>query len=283
MLLTTPPQLNASNFAGCMALLAPPFLPMDLPGTRAHYNLTATDGLLIYLALYAGDRKKLLNTTWQQPAFERWSEPFWTHEAALATWLRDDESNGQLTPGSVFGAAKRFCRAEHKHQPELCATITTHNVLRALGRPESYVDANGVDYLPPWYKADRAGWAAVAHTLKTKRLISLQVDGQGCGPDASVGWGNCFGEWYHTSGILAFGLHEAALLGAHAGDLASRIVARLNALYSKVIVGHKEDPIKERIDEDAAEVGAAYVALERLDARVTAAMCAGRGGYVATR
>jgi len=166
------------------------------------------------------------------------------------------------------------------------------------------VDKHGIDYLPSWYTADRAGWEATARRLKATAMISLQRDGSGCGAgtaaaehrpagggDLSGGPpGRCWGEWYHTFGVLAFGIHEAAVLGETVGDLASYVAAALNAVYAKITGGSGEDPVKARIDLDAAAVGAAYVARGRRHGRGAAAYapvefaaggrCETRAGYV---
>ena len=274
-----PAQLNDTAYASCLTYrggVTVHALP-DLPQTKTRYRLTATDGLLLYLALYAGDRKALLNHT-QQAAFERWSPPYWPLEAKLATKLRDADA-ALITPGFVFGEADALCAASGQYGSNatspLCGALVAHNVLRALGRNTSYVDSHGVDYLPDWYKADKPGWEAVADKLEP-RLMSMQIDGGGCEGRDHV----CWGEWYHSFGILAFGLHEAAVLGVRAGSLVSAIAAALNALYARLTgKGHKEDPHEARIDRDVAAVAARFV-----DAGVLPgfdpALCATRAGYV---
>ena len=269
------PQLNETTFAECLALASPPgFIPLNLLSTRTAYNLSLADGLLLYLALYAGNRRPELNAT-QQLAFDRWSPPFWKHESSLARRLND--SAGVVTPGFVFGVAVSSCQKEYNlGQAALCAALTTHNVLRALGRSWTFVDRHGTNYLPPWYRADPDAWQATAARLKTSQLISLQRDGGGCGSSSNNDL--CWGEWYHTFGVIAFGIHEAALLGERAGDLASLAVAALNTIYT-VVIGGREDPHKSRIDNDAAAVGVELVGLQ---GRVPGQrdVCATRAGYV---
>jgi hypothetical protein len=162
----------------------------------------------------------------------------------------------------------------------MCAAIVMHNVLRALGRNWTYVDRNGVDYLPGWYKANRTAWEATAARMKDSQMISLQRDGGG-GCDGGVGNNdNCWGERYHSIGVIAYGIHEAALLGANLGNLVSKVVAELNQIYTTIIGGH-EDPTKARIDKDAAAVAASLVARQVVPALFDSSACSRRSGYVA--
>ena len=80
------------------------------------------------------------------------------------------------------------------------------------------------------------------------------------------------------AGVIAFGIHEAAMLGNVAG-LADWVFAGLNSVWAKAI-GHPEDPTKARIDRDAAKVVAKYVNDNHVPAGVSASVCKGRAGYV---
>ena len=282
----TPLQLNASAFASCLTLQssAPPGALPNLPLIKQTYNLTAADGLLLYVAFYAGKRFWWLNTT-QQKAFERWSTPYWPLESRVADHLKaladgsDEQDESVVTPDGPFAVAEAACSETYGHNASsLCATLVVHNVLRALGRNYTYVDSHGVDYLPDWYKADREGWRAVANRLMPK-MLSLQVDGRGCRAEGGHVWDICWGEWYHTFGVLAFGVHEAAELGPKAGDLVSHIAAALNAVYVRVVGGKKENQVKARIDTDAATVAAQFVQRGALPSFPPAA-CQTRAGYV---
>ena len=66
-----PQQLNATSFAACLAHSAPMSVPCDLNGTRHRYALSAFDGLLLYLALYAGDRRPIINASMRLLAREK--------------------------------------------------------------------------------------------------------------------------------------------------------------------------------------------------------------------
>lgn len=273
------PQLNATAFAACLALGGggSPFASPDLPDIKSTYDLSANDGLLIYLAVYAGQREPVINASMQQPAWLKFSPPYWKHEAKLATWLR---TAPVITPGAAFGVAMQSCLADFSNgTAAFCAGITSHNTIRALGRTSTYVDKHGTDYLPDWYRADRAGWAAASARMKADALINLQVDGGGGCQNTSQAGDDCWGEWYHTAGVVAFGIHEAAVLGTSGGHLATWVFSALNSVWAKAI-GHPEDPTKAQIDKDAAGAVGQYVAGAGPPAGFDAAACAGRAGYV---
>ena len=76
-----PVQLNTTAFATCLVLgggvRAHP--TPDLPAIKASFALTDDDGILAYLAVYAGQRVVAINATIQQPAWEKFARPFWPH------------------------------------------------------------------------------------------------------------------------------------------------------------------------------------------------------------
>ena len=109
-----------------------------------------------------------------------------------------------------------------------------HNTLRTLGRYYKFGS-----YLPGWWLKDPAGWTAAAKSI-SPRILSLR----------RAGGGETYGPIYHLSGILAYAIHERALLGRVPGNLVTELVARLNSL-----VGPPEEPVKHEIDEEAADVG----------------------------
>ena len=277
-----PPQLNATAFAACLVLgggVSPHPTP-DLAAIKSSYSLSATDGLLVYMAVYPGQREPFLNASVQQPAWQKFAPPYWSHEAKLAHWMNTTAS---ITPGAAFGVALESCELEHSNvTAQFCAAMTLHNTLRALGRSSGYVDKHGVDYLPDWYKADLAGWAAAAARMKANAMINLQKDGGGGCRNTSQAGDDCWGEWYHVAGVIAFGIHEAAVLGTSAGHLASWVFSALNAIWAKYVIGHPEDPTKAQIDRDAANMVAAYVDERGAPAGFDAASCAGAHGYVNT-
>ena len=92
-----PPQLNRTAFAACLVLGggATPKRTPDLPAIKAAFGLAADDGLLAYLAVYPGQREPLINTTIQQPAWEKFAPPFWPHgQYSQVVFIRVSSSMG---------------------------------------------------------------------------------------------------------------------------------------------------------------------------------------------
>ena len=270
----TPTQLNVSGFAGCLARhgdgTAMPSWP-DLPAVKRAYGLHHADGFTLYLALYSNRRSthKWLNAT-EEWAFQRWAVRFWTMGGEVASWLRESVLD-PLTPGGLFGAALRSCM-RHNHTRSVapfCAALVCHNVLRTIGRPQTYVGRSGADYLPPWYESDAHGWLLRAPRL-AQRMISLRRD------DGGERWG----DWYHTFGVLAFGLHEAALEGARLAELLTLLVASANELLNPLLVGDCEDPVKAQVDVDAARLAGDFAhATSGHGGGDWASACATKAGY----
>ena len=253
----TPAQLNVPSFTGCLAHAnsAMPVWP-NLTATRQAFGLNHVDGLLIYLALYSNHRSShaLLNAT-EEWAYKRWAVAFWPMGQDLALWLRERAGNyttksSYITPGELYGAASQSCQ---RHLPALsreeapyCAAIVSHNVLRTLGRPVTYISATA-DYLPPWYEADTASWLHATPRIAA-RMISLRRDGGG----------ERWGDWYHAFGVIAFGIHEAAIEGERLSALVTFLVASANSLLNPILASGCEDPVKSQGDRDAARVAISF-------------------------
>jgi hypothetical protein len=286
-------QLNISGFTSCLLRRGGdgPHTAPNLTMIHAEYGLHELDGLIEYLAVYAAYRPlRLLNRT-QARAFKRWTEPFYPATEQTAEWLYEEAvaaraADRNVLPGALFAAALQNCERGGNHSmatSSLCAAAACHNLLRTLGRMETYIDAAGNDYLPPWFKANAVHWlvgTAVIHD----RLAPLRSDRSG----------DRWGEWYHTFGIVLFGLHEAAIEGAKAGATMTRLFAQLNFVLGRFLGAGAEvcspsmlstptsmpptvqteergshcitkssavqDPRKARLDRDAADVAAAFAA-----------------------
>jgi hypothetical protein len=117
------------------------------------HNMSAADGLLLYLSLYAGQRFPVVNGT-QQVAFERWSVALGDTEAAVVEILAPtvQEIANSFSPRDLFRAAAGACDADASEAwagqgDVFCAALVSHNVIRALGRRPTYIDqTTGVSY-----------------------------------------------------------------------------------------------------------------------------------------
>ena len=254
-----PPQLNTSSFAICLrqALPFPPDRPLDLTAVRRGEDLSLTDGILVYLALYAGKRPPLLNRTILEPTFERWSVRFEPEGAVLAAWLQAllEGPFRVLTPGELLKESVQACASAGHATGDakaFCGLIVSHNVLRALGRNYTYVDRKGTDYLPAWYLTNAKSWQHRAAQLE-RRMFTFRRDG-----NLSV-VGEPWGTWYHTFGLLAYTVHEAAMLQAvYPAAALATMVALLNQLLNPILAGGKEDPAKAMIDRESAQIATAF-------------------------
>ena len=293
---------------------SPSELP-DLRLMRSAHDLKVDDGLLMYLSLYAGQRFPKINETWQQPAYLRWSTAFEAEEASLIGYLETlllppANTTASLSPRLLFRGAAAACNGslaaaaaaasskdegasggdsdsgdissggggEYDYGPQgdsLCAAVVCHNVLRALGRRDTYVDLRtGVDYAPAWLLADEAFLMDTFAPLVQAAMLPLRNDGGG------DGWG----EWYHTFGLLAWGTHGAALFplrggldgdgmgrggmgrggstgGEPGGSVAAGVLLDAATAYADTLVAvivtpdhTPEDPVKARVDDDNAGV-----------------------------
>ena len=76
--------------------------------------------------------------------------------AAAASSKDEGASGGDSDSGDISSGGG----GEYDYGPQgdsLCAAVVCHNVLRALGRRDTYVDLRtGVDYAPAWLLADEA-------------------------------------------------------------------------------------------------------------------------------
>eukprot|EP00948_MAST-09A_sp_MAST-9A-sp1_P001145 g1145.t1 len=241
-------KLNTTSFAACLAAQSSGNLP-SLTETKQYWNLSYTDDLLVYLSLYAGKRFPLLNETIQQPAFVRWALRFSSQGEKLADWLNSTayQKPDLITPSDLFAKAYEIC-GSNSNTSQFCAFIVSHNVLRTIGRNTTFIDKKGTNYLPSWWKNSPYRWESSKIKIQSM-MISLRRDGGG----------DKFGAWYHNAGLLAYGLHESALLGKKSGSTITRAVAKLNKLLNPIFAGGKEDPVKAQIDTDSAYVIGNYV------------------------
>jgi hypothetical protein len=151
----------------------------------------------------------------------RWSVNQGPQEELTANNLALSLQNGNVanSPRLIFQTAIAACRevAENTHSYDwpgqgdvLCAALTCHNVLRALGRRNEYIDqTTGVDYAPDWLKNNESYWEGVFAPMMQQSMLPLRNDGGG------DGWG----EWYHTFGLLTYGMHQSALFGVEVREL----------------------------------------------------------------
>lgn len=221
--------------------------------TRAAHNLGPGSSLLLlaYVAVYSGWRLPLLNSTVQQPAFERWATPFWPLESALTTQVRSwaASRDGGATPRHWYAAAATVC-AEHGFPEEdvLCPALLCHNVLRTLGRHSTAKDSHGVDYNPPWFRSDVQYWTKQAVPLLEQRMVPLRASGERA---------DMWGPWYHTFGILTFMADQVAGNGPAVGCFTGSLTAQLNSILGQFLGGGVESAEKARIDVDAAAMACA--------------------------
>eukprot|EP00466_Bigelowiella_natans_P002550 jgi/Bigna1/84092/fgenesh1_pg.122_\ len=244
-------QLNTTAFAAC---LSPAGYrdTADLTAIRAINDLTNTDGVLVYLSVYAGEREPMLNKTVQQPAYERFSVAYEAKGEALARTIAEtligEQERRYVSPGFLFRTAASICNDTADASGDVfCAALMCHNVLRALGRRSTYTDKHGVDYAPAWLRAKESYWMKSVAPALNAAMLPLRNDGGG----------DKWGEWYHVFGLLAYGIHEAATLSSkHVAVDIDKAIAALDTLINKFITpGHQpEDPVKAQVDRDTAEV-----------------------------
>lgn len=243
-------MLNVDSFACCLARAVP---AQDYAGIRHAMDLSvaSTAELLFYLAFYSGQRFPVLNTTLQQPAFERWDVPYWGMEASVASELDGlaSAANRSVVPADLWRLSVRACAAERPDQGAFCAAIVSHNVLRTLGRYPGDVDSHGVDYAPTWFRRRQEYWV--------KRAPAIAAS---FAPLRRTGGSDEFGPWYHTFGLLVWAFNEVVRDGTAMGCLATELMAPLNDLYTQ-ITGHPEDAEKARVDIDAGHLGCALTKL----------------------
>ena len=177
-----PQQLNETSFAQCLSNGTD---TPDLDAIKTAHDFRVDDGLLIYTALYAGQRFAPINKT-QQAAWERWAQGFESFESQLVEAIIA-EAAPALSPRRAFRGAVAACGGDFGPQGDVfCGALVCHNVFRAIGRRDTYVDSDGVDYAPAWLKNNET---YVMDTLKPameQAMLPLRNDGGG------DGWG----EWY---------------------------------------------------------------------------------------
>jgi len=254
---SVPKQLNQSAFAFCLS--DPGQGLPDLEHDSVNHEMNLKDGLLLYLSLYAGQRFPVINESLQQPAYERWSVAQNDQERLVVNTFSQlvvSQQSPSTTPRQIFRTAIDACNqivVDSGGDPWIgqgdvfCAALTCHNVLRALGRRDTYYDQQtGVDYAPKWLKNNESYWIDTFAPLMQSSMIPLRNDGGG------DGWG----EWYHTFGLLTYGIHQSALLGIEMGGILDYGIALADTLVAAIVTpDHKpEDPVKARVDRDVARV-----------------------------
>lgn len=271
---SVPPQLNTTSFARCLQGSHPRF---SLPGEVGGDNLTDTDGLLVWLAVYAGERLPFVNSTLQQPAFERWGRRYWPAMQAMADALYNESAAAppsSVTPGRTFALALEACASAGGAGPSdaFCASLVSHNVFRLLGRWKENVDKNGVDYSPDWFVRDRDEWVATRIPAVHAALVTIRRD------NVTERWGS----WYHTHGLLAYGLQCAGTMGVRGGAGWERLVVALDTLLNPILAGGKEDPVKAEIDKETVALAVDLVKLMAAPSLppYSPDACASKGGYV---
>ncbi|KNC48423.1 uncharacterized protein AMSG_04871 [Thecamonas trahens ATCC 50062] len=269
-----PPQLNTTSFARCLVGSQAKF---DLAAEVKDHDLEAWDLLLVWLSVYAGERFPGVNATFQQPAYERWSVPFWAEEKAFAMAMvaaANKAASQTMTPGETYAMALEACSpGTTSPKDAFCAALISHNVFRLLGRYMKNVDKDGVDFSPDWFVANKTVWISTYIPAIHDALIVLRRD------KVTEKWGT----WYHLHGLVAYGLQEMAVLGVEAGTKWEDIVVALDTLLNPILAGGPEDPVKAREDRESVEIAAQLVALVSDPTPLppySPAACASKIGYV---
>lgn len=193
-----PPQLITDAYAACLAGAdtGGPLVKPDKKAIRDKHGLTEFDMAIIHLAFYTGQRYGgMLEDKFQEPAYQRWSVPFWPQEAIVADAIDEAEQEGKaITPALVFRAGYDACG------DAWCALLVGHNTLRTLGRWETGVTEDGRDLNPTWFNERKDYWTERQSALQAA-LVPLRVDGGG----------DRWGEMYHGFGMMVWTLHESCI------------------------------------------------------------------------
>jgi hypothetical protein len=246
------PQLNIDGFAQCLSQKQ---APVRFEPIQSRYQFSNTDFILPYLAVYAGNRMPLIRRA-QEKAHKRWAESWETLESELVRRLAP---LGVLTPDRLYAEALTLCSADDV----FCAVLTTHNVLRTLGRHTTAIEKNGRDNNPVWFKSERDHWLGEIPKLQ-ENLFSLRRNNSG----------DRWGDWYHFFGVFVFAIHELALNGEIDS---ARYAARMNQILNPIFTGHFQDPDYAQVDRDAVEVVWKHL---KGTAEATNVDCSSREAYV---
>jgi hypothetical protein len=205
-----PPQLDTANYVACMRNGKAP-INMDAYAKKADVGVVSYAKLQTFLTGYPDVRP--FGTGWiVDAAHARWAKPYVRMETAvvrqLRTWSLTRPKNS-VTPSMLFNLAMNQCtQLGGGQQHPLCAAITLHNVMRALGRWARYGKnaAAMKKALPPWYWTELTRGGPASHLAGSEQrkiarnkmrdvLIPLQRclpnDAQ-CVKDANEKWG----QWY---------------------------------------------------------------------------------------
>lgn len=235
-----PPQLNTNSFAGCLATVGCADCPANVKPLKQKYHIHLTDGLLTYLSVYAGLRiPGIINSTIQQPAYERWAVNFFNKSSVVAEKLVKTTAT-TITPSSLVAMTNDVC------DDWLCVGVVLHNVLRTLGRHKLNIDKHtGADYNAPWFKDHKSMWLKEIPVIE-KKMIPLQQP-KYLLPER-------FGSWYHSFGLVAFGVHEISLFGDVLGKNLDEFIVIMNKLLNPFLAGGPESPVKHQVDEGAVQI-----------------------------
>lgn len=275
-----PPQLNLTSYAYCLSLDADTgsvrALP-DLPAIKSKHNLEIGDDLLVYLMLYGGQRiPGWVNKTIQEPAWQRFAKGYWPQGTELASRVRTKTVVQQemITPGWLFSEAIDVCGSDND---VFCAALVCHDVLRTLGRwKTNFGDKTHVDYNPDWFTANQTQWIQDIPVIQSQ-MISLWRDCDNYKP-GSPSCGDRWGAWYHSFGLFAYGVNDAAVEGEKLGLDWTHFVAEMNRILNYFLQGNNEKPVKAEIDLEAVAI--IFNVLTGKLSPVSALDCTSRLGYV---
>eukprot|EP01006_Ploeotia_vitrea_P039431 TRINITY_DN66349_c5_g8_i1.p2 TRINITY_DN66349_c5_g8~~TRINITY_DN66349_c5_g8_i1.p2 ORF type:complete len:302 (+),score=153.73 TRINITY_DN66349_c5_g8_i1:1-906(+) len=268
-----PPQLNVTSFAACLQDGRPVF---DVQDEVKAFGLSKNDLLIVYLSVYAGERLPIVNTTLQQPAFEKWGVAFWERESVFVETLKRQAHNDSvkaITPGMTFQWALDACGYDNGPQGHpFCASLLQHNVYRTLGRYMKNIDKHGVNYNPTWFRSNRSDWINVQIPAIHAKLVSLRRDNN------TEKWG----EWYHTFGLATYGVDVMGVMGMSGGESWEKFVVFMDTLLNPILAGGAEDPVKAEIDKQTVALAYNFLQLQQQKPvpKPTAGLCETRQGYV---
>jgi hypothetical protein len=246
---TMPPQLRVDNYVACLRNGAAP-IDMDAYAGEINVGTGSYAKLLAFLAGYPDARP--FGTGWLiDRAIKRWATPYVEKEAVVVRRLFEwskTEAEDSITPSMLWKVANEACGGT---QHPMCAAITLHNVMRALGRSSRY-GKNVKDrkkWLPTWWFSDLNMPAGVSKEDKQQErkvtnairrvLIPLQrclaEDTHCLKRESREKWG----QWYHGYGVMAFGIHSYMTLGAKIGSSAANFAVLMNKVQGHRLNGAK--------------------------------------------
>lgn len=245
------PELEIASFAECIQSAVP---QLSLEAIRRNYRLRETDLLLPYLAIYAGKRMPGWRLVFQKRAHERWSSRWNRPEEHLAKQLAAE--GAPISPARALTLSIRSCVETGLPSDPFCGALVLHNVLRTLGRHSTALEYDGsgrlvADHNPVWFKQSRAYWLDESDAIAQKLMPLIRVDVSGV-----------YGDWYHWAGVLAFTIHEAAVLRVRA---TADLVAAMNRVLNPLLAGGEEREEIAKLDRDTVSVAWRWIQLSALE------------------